>query len=115
MTPEDQDAEVGRLVRERRDLRAQHQALLSKGKKTGTLLSSVGKALTIHAPGSRYPANTLKFGKDGSVNVSDEYHAQETVTGQFSSAAYIRQLLEEVNRVEQQLSELDSALKAFGV
>lgn len=44
MTKEDQDAEVGRLVRERRDLRAHHQALVSRAQAVGKLLSGIGKA-----------------------------------------------------------------------
>ena len=45
MTTDDQDAEVGRLVRERRELRAHHQALVSKAEKLSKLLSSIGHAM----------------------------------------------------------------------
>jgi hypothetical protein len=113
MTVDDQDAEVGRLVRERRDLRAHHQALLSRTDHIGKLMSSVGKSLNMRP--SHGQERTLKIEEDGAVRVSDEYHPQQLLTGKFPTADEVRQLLREIKDAERQLGELETKLKAFGV
>ena len=116
MTAEDQDAVVGRLVRERRDLRAHSEALIAKAAKIGDLLGSVGQALRMRPSAQRsLPDVILRINDDGSVTVSSQYRPQEMLTGQFPSVADIRQLLLETTDINGRLSELDTHLKAFGV
>lgn len=114
MTAEDQDAEVGRLVRKRRELRTHHQALISKLESIGKILSSVGKALYVKRGATQNAPVTLVIERNGSVRVSDEYRQQELITGPFPIAEDIRQLLDELERAELRLSELDKRLKTFG-
>jgi hypothetical protein len=116
MTKDDQDAEVGRLVRERRDMRAHHEALVSKLQQIGQLLSSVGHALNVRAPGgSHYPQVTLSIDQNGAVNVSDQYHAQSILSGKFPTAGEVQQLLNETKDLQRRLAELNEQLKSFGV
>jgi hypothetical protein len=116
MTTEDQDAEVGRLVRERRDLLAHHEALIAKAAKMSDLLSSLGHALRA-APGITQMLDriTLRIDDDGAVTVSDQYHHQQLRTGQLPSAGDIRQILLDTTNVKARLSELEQHLKAFGI
>jgi hypothetical protein len=113
MTTDDQDAEVGRLVRERRELRAQHQALVSKAEKLAKLLSSIGHAIPLR----RNPIGdspTLNFESDGSVTVSDQYHNQNLLKGAFPSVIDMVTLLDDLRRCEARLAELDTQLRNFG-
>lgn len=116
MTTADQDAVVGRLVRERRDLRAHHEALTANLQKIGDLLSGLGHALRIkpeHRPLTGAPV--ARIDQDGAVTVSSEYRTQEMLTGQFPTYEQIKQLLEERQNIASRISELDTQLKTFGV
>jgi hypothetical protein len=113
MTTEDQDAEVGRLVRERRDLRAHHEALLAKAHKLAELLSAIGQAL--RRPKHQVNEHKLRISQDGAVTVSNQYRPQEMLTGKFPAHSEINGLLQEIQGVEGRLGELESSLKSFGV
>src|SRR5688572_21155086 len=115
MTIEDQDAEVGRLVRERRDLRARHEALASKGQTIGKFLSSIGKALTVRVPEGPYPSHAIEFAADGSIRVPDEYQSHKSVAGRLPTSADLQDLVDEAKQVGSRLKELDAQLKSFGV
>ena len=114
MTTDDQDAEVGRLVRERRELRAQYQALLSKAGKTGKLLSSVGKQLWVQPANGPFPTGTLIVEPDGAVRATDEYE-KGALSATWPTALELHTLLAEVKAAQQRLKELDGHLQAFGV
>lgn len=113
MTTEDQDAEVGRLVRERRDCRAQRQALLSKLGGIGKLLASVGKALSTQAHDAKIPAGTLSFETDGSVKVADEYHPYQMLRGQWPTTQDLHLLLLQLRDLDDRLAQIDAHLKPF--
>jgi hypothetical protein len=115
MTKEDQDSEVGRIVRERRDLRAHHEALISRADTTSKLLSSLGKALNLRSQSNSMTPVTLSLDEDGAVSVSDEYHPQQILRGHFPTVNDLRELIAETKDVKKRLADLDTHLKAFGV
>lgn len=114
MTLDERDAEVGRLVRERRDLREQRQALVSKLNSTAKLLSAIGKALYV-ADARVGRSRTLKVEADGTVKVSDEYNEQQIVTGVFPTAEQVRALAADLGVVDGRLAEVEKHLKEFGL
>lgn len=116
MTAEDQDAVVGRLVRERHELRTRHEALTATLQKIGDLLSSVGHALRGKPEYNRLAeAPILRIDDRGSVTVSDEYRNRQMLTGDFPTADKIKKLVDEREIVAARLSDLDGQLKVFGV
>jgi hypothetical protein len=115
MTVEDQDAEVGRLVRERRDLRAHYEAHVSKLQSHGKLFSAIGKALTVRPQTEAFPARLLDLRDDSTVAVANEHNERDVIHGKYPDFSEIRQLLIRTKEAERRLSELESQLKAFGV
>lgn len=115
MTTDEQDAEIGRLVRERRDLRAKTEALISKLQKNGEFLSAIGKALTVRPVNREYPASTLTVDDNGTVQVAGEFHPNQTQTGRMLMAPELQQLLAEVKDAQRRLSEIDAQMKNLGL
>jgi hypothetical protein len=116
MTTEDQDAEVGRLVRERRDLKAKKETLVSVAHKHSAILSGVGKALNVERPGHRSESEiTFRVEPDGSITVSDEYHPQQLLRGQFPTLAELQQLLSDISKANERLGEIENHLKGLGL
>lgn len=116
MTTEDQDAEVGRLIRERRDLSAHREALLSKATKAGKMLAGIGRALFVQAPGGgKFPGVACTIEADGSVKVSDEYQPHNMLTGQYPTSAELHTLLADIHEVDQRLAQIATHLKPFGI
>jgi hypothetical protein len=113
MTTEDQDSEIGRLMRERRDLRGTYAALLAKGSKLGELLAAMGKALKIQPPGGPYPVQHFQIEAGGTVNVTDEFNSRQIIDGQLPTCEELRQFLVDVQTVQGRLSKLDAHLKPF--
>ena len=68
MTAVDRDATLDRLVRQRRELRAQYEAVLAKAQGIGNLLQSVGHALRSASAPNRGPL--LRIEPDGVVKVA---------------------------------------------
>lgn len=115
MTIDERDAEVGRLVRERRELREERQALVSKVNSTAKMLSGIGKALYVTAAPVSRSSRTLEVAADGSVSVSDEYHEQQLIKGTFPTADQLHGFIANLREVDRRLAEVEGHLKAFGV
>ena len=112
MTTEDQDAEIGRLVRERRELRAHYEALIAKAETTGKLLSCIGHALPpIKASGAKVP---IEIQPDGAVKVADQHQSTRLVTGRIPTAQELSELIGGIASDEARLAELDQRLKVVG-
>jgi hypothetical protein len=114
MTLNDQDAEVGRLVRERRELRTHLEALIARGRHIGAMLNGVGNSLTVHSSGRKYPSQHFVV-EDTGVSVADQYHNNKIINGQWPTAEELREFLRDAEITQEKLAELETSLKGFGV
>lgn len=115
MTTHDQDAEVGRLVRERREARAHLETLTSSAQKQAKLLASVAHfVFEQFKPGRLHPDPVFRVEPDGAVSVSEQHASQSIISGRLPTAEEIQRQLAEIKQVRKRLGEIDEHLKALG-